>query len=227
MKRRHFLLAAGATGVAPAARSQSPSGPRIVYLSGRSAATNSHLLGSLPRRLQERGLCRRPKRHHRHTLGERPLRRCGENGGRGRGDQARPDRRRRRQSGRRRGQAGDLDHSRRVRRRRRSGEDRAGRQPQSAERQPDRHDLVGQRARRQAARPAARHAAPGAHRGRADEPRQPGLRGAPAAHPGDRRRPRPRDQAPDRSRQLGDRARLPVAAARARSMPWPSAPMPS
>ncbi len=31
--------------------------------------------------------------------------------------------------------------------------------PQPAGRQPDRHDLVGQRARRQAARPAARHAA--------------------------------------------------------------------
>ena len=46
MKRRHFLLAAGATGIAPAARSQTPSRPRIVYLSGRSAATDSHLLGA-------------------------------------------------------------------------------------------------------------------------------------------------------------------------------------
>lgn len=44
MKRRHFLVAAAATGVASPARSQSRSGPRIVYLSGRSAATDSHLL---------------------------------------------------------------------------------------------------------------------------------------------------------------------------------------
>lgn len=44
MKRRHFLRAAAATAIAPAARSQSPSRPRIVYLSGRAAATDSHLL---------------------------------------------------------------------------------------------------------------------------------------------------------------------------------------
>ncbi|SEO98011.1 putative ABC transport system substrate-binding protein [Rhodospirillales bacterium URHD0017] len=44
MKRRHFLLAAGATGIASPARSQLPSGPRIAYLSGRSAATDAHLL---------------------------------------------------------------------------------------------------------------------------------------------------------------------------------------
>lgn len=44
MKRRQFLLAAGATGVAAPARSQAPSRPRIVYLSGRSAATDTHLL---------------------------------------------------------------------------------------------------------------------------------------------------------------------------------------
>jgi putative ABC transport system substrate-binding protein len=44
MRRRHLLLAAGATGIASPARSQSRSGPRIVYLSGRSAATDSHLL---------------------------------------------------------------------------------------------------------------------------------------------------------------------------------------
>lgn len=44
MKRRQFFLAVAATGIAPAVRSQSPSGPRIVYLSGRSAATDSHLL---------------------------------------------------------------------------------------------------------------------------------------------------------------------------------------
>lgn len=44
MKRRQFLLAAGATGVAAPARSQAPSRPRIVYLSGRSAATDIHLL---------------------------------------------------------------------------------------------------------------------------------------------------------------------------------------
>jgi putative tryptophan/tyrosine transport system substrate-binding protein len=44
VRRRHFLLAAGATGIASPTRSQSPSGPRIVYLSGRSAATDSHLL---------------------------------------------------------------------------------------------------------------------------------------------------------------------------------------
>ena len=62
--------------------------------------------------------------------------------------------------------------------------------------------------------------------GRADEPRQSGLRGAPAAHPRDRRRARPRDRAPDRSRQLGDRARLPDAAGGSVDA-WPSAPMPS
>jgi putative ABC transport system substrate-binding protein len=44
MRRRHFLLAAAATGIASPGRSQSRSGPRIVYLSGRSAATDSHLL---------------------------------------------------------------------------------------------------------------------------------------------------------------------------------------
>jgi putative tryptophan/tyrosine transport system substrate-binding protein len=44
VKRRHFLLAAAATGIASPARSQSRSGPRIVYLSGRSAATDAHLL---------------------------------------------------------------------------------------------------------------------------------------------------------------------------------------
>jgi putative ABC transport system substrate-binding protein len=44
MRRRHFLLAAAATGIASQGRSQSRSGPRVVYLSGRSAATDSHLL---------------------------------------------------------------------------------------------------------------------------------------------------------------------------------------
>jgi putative tryptophan/tyrosine transport system substrate-binding protein len=44
VKRRHFLLAAGAAGIASPALSQSSSGPRIVYLSGRSAATDAHLL---------------------------------------------------------------------------------------------------------------------------------------------------------------------------------------
>jgi putative ABC transport system substrate-binding protein len=44
MKRRHFVLAAGATAAASPARSQAPSRPRIAYLSGRSRSTDSHLL---------------------------------------------------------------------------------------------------------------------------------------------------------------------------------------
>jgi putative ABC transport system substrate-binding protein len=44
MRRRSFLVATGATGVASSAYSQSPSRPRIAYLSGRSQATDAHLL---------------------------------------------------------------------------------------------------------------------------------------------------------------------------------------
>lgn len=55
MKRRRLLLAAGATGIASSARSQSPSRPRIAYLSGRSAATDSHLLDAFREGLKATG----------------------------------------------------------------------------------------------------------------------------------------------------------------------------
>jgi putative ABC transport system substrate-binding protein len=50
-----LLLAAGATGIASSARSQSPSRPRIAYLSGRSAATDSHLLDAFREGLKATG----------------------------------------------------------------------------------------------------------------------------------------------------------------------------
>lgn len=55
MKRRHFLLAAGITGIASSARSQQPSLPRIAYLSGRSQATDAHLLDAFREGLKATG----------------------------------------------------------------------------------------------------------------------------------------------------------------------------
>jgi putative tryptophan/tyrosine transport system substrate-binding protein len=53
MKRRHLLAAAGAAGFAPAVQAQPK--PRIGYLSGRSRATDSHLLEAVREGLKSAG----------------------------------------------------------------------------------------------------------------------------------------------------------------------------
>jgi putative tryptophan/tyrosine transport system substrate-binding protein len=55
MKRRHFLVLSGTLGAASPAWAQSPALPRIAYLSGRSAATDGHLLGAFKEGLKTEG----------------------------------------------------------------------------------------------------------------------------------------------------------------------------
>ena len=55
MKRRDLLVLSGAMGVVSPARAQSPALPRIAYLSGRSAATDGHLLAAFKEGLKTVG----------------------------------------------------------------------------------------------------------------------------------------------------------------------------
>jgi len=55
VKRRDLLVLSGAMGVVSPARAQSPALPRIAYLSGRSAATDGHLLAAFKEGLKTVG----------------------------------------------------------------------------------------------------------------------------------------------------------------------------
>ena len=55
MKRRDLLVLSGIMGVVSPARAQSPALPRIAYLSGRSAATDGHLLAAFKEGLKTVG----------------------------------------------------------------------------------------------------------------------------------------------------------------------------
>ena len=55
VKRRDLLVLSGIMGVVSPARAQSPALPRIAYLSGRSAATDGHLLEAFKEGLKSAG----------------------------------------------------------------------------------------------------------------------------------------------------------------------------